>query len=37
MRYGSQVNTVIYTGDNPVTNALGRIWLRVLAVLTYVS
>jgi multidrug resistance efflux pump len=37
VRYGSQVNVVIYTGDNPVTNALGRIWLRVLAVLTYVS
>ena len=34
--YGSQANVVIYTGDNPVTNALGVIWIRVLSVLTYV-
>ena len=37
VRYGSQANVVIYTGDNPVTNAIGRIWMRVLSVLTYVS
>lgn len=37
VRYGSQANVVIYTGDNPVTNAIGRIWIRVLSVLTYVS
>ncbi len=37
VRYGSQVNVVIYTGDHPVTNALGRIWIRVLSVLTYVN
>ncbi|HEV2898139.1 MAG TPA: HlyD family secretion protein [Pseudaminobacter sp.] len=35
--YGSQANVVIYTGDNPVTNALGSIWMRLLSVLTYVS
>lgn len=34
--YGSQANVVIYTGDNPVTNALGFAWLRILSVLTYV-
>jgi multidrug resistance efflux pump len=37
VRYGSQANVVIYTGDNPVTNAIGRLWMRVLSVLTYVS
>lgn len=37
VRYGSQANVVIYTGDNPVTNAIGRIWMRVLSVLTYAS
>ena len=37
VRYGSQANVVIYTGDNPVTNAIGRIWMRVLSILTYVS
>lgn len=37
VRYGSQVNVVIYTGDHPVTNALGSIWIRILSVLTYVS
>lgn len=34
--YGSQANVVIYTGDNPITNALGSIWMRLLSVLTYV-
>ena len=37
VRYGSQANVVIYTGDHPVTNALGSIWIRILSVLTYVS
>ncbi len=37
VRYGSQANVVIYTGDNPVTNALGRFWIRLVATLTYVS
>ncbi|CAH2402081.1 HlyD family secretion protein [Mesorhizobium ventifaucium] len=35
--YGSQANVVIYTGDNPLTNALGSIWMRALSVLTYAS
>lgn len=37
LRYGSQANVVIYTGDNPVTNLLGRVWMQVLSVLTYVN
>ncbi|MET1081042.1 MAG: HlyD family secretion protein [Pseudomonas sp.] len=36
-RYGSQVNVVVYTGDNPVMNALGRFKSRVIALLTYVN
>ena len=37
IRYGAQANVVIYTGDNPVTNALGALWMRIISVLTYVS
>lgn len=37
VRYGSQANVVIYTGDNSAMNALGRFWIRLVATLTYVS
>lgn len=37
VRYGSQANVVIYTGDNPALNVLGRFWIRLVATLTYVS
>jgi len=37
VRYGSQAHVVIYTGDNPITNAIGRLWMRFLSVLTYAS
>ncbi|WP_275782505.1 HlyD family secretion protein [Pararhizobium gei] len=37
VRYGSQVTVVIYTGDNPVTNAWGSLWIRMMSVLTYVG
>ena len=37
IRYGSQVNVVVYTGENPAMNAVGRAWIRLIAVLTYVS
>jgi hypothetical protein len=37
VRYGSQVTVVIYTGDNPVTNAWGSLWIRIMSVLTYVN
>jgi multidrug resistance efflux pump len=36
-RYGSQANVVIYTGDNPVMNALGAFWVRLVSFLTYVG
>lgn len=38
IRYGSQANVVIYTEEsNPVMNALGAFWIRVVSMLTYVS
>lgn len=37
VRYGSQATVVIYTGDNPVTNAWGSLWIRIMSVLTYVN
>jgi multidrug resistance efflux pump len=37
VRYGSQANIVIYTGDNPVMNALGAFWIRLVSALTYAS
>jgi len=37
VRYGSQASVVIYTGENPVTNALGTLWIRIMSVLTYVG
>lgn len=36
-RYGSQATVVIYTGDNPVTNAWGWLGIRIMSVLTYVG
>ena len=37
VRYGSQATVIIYTGDNPVTNAWGSLWIRIKSVLTYVN
>ncbi|RYG10560.1 MAG: HlyD family secretion protein [Burkholderiales bacterium] len=37
VRFGSQVNVVVYTGQNPVANAIGAAWIRILAILTYAS
>ena len=37
LRYGSQANAVIYTGDNPLANLLGAITARLVALLTYVN
>ncbi|WP_312596751.1 HlyD family secretion protein [Stutzerimonas nitrititolerans] len=36
-RYGSQVTVVIYTDDNPITNALGGFAIRLGAWLNYVN
>jgi hypothetical protein len=37
VRVGSQVNVVVYTGNNPVTEALGRVFIRLISILTYAS
>jgi hypothetical protein len=28
---------MVYVSENPVVNAIGRLWMRIVAVLTYVS
>jgi multidrug resistance efflux pump len=37
VRFGSQVNVVVYSGRNPVTNILGAVWIRIISILTYAS
>ncbi|PZM13949.1 HlyD family secretion protein [Rhizobium tubonense] len=37
VRYGSQATVVIYTGEHPITNAWGSLWIRIMSVLTYVG
>jgi multidrug resistance efflux pump len=37
VRYGSQANAIVYATDNTVVNAIGALWIRLVAVLTYVS
>ncbi len=37
VRFGSQVNVVVYTGRNPVVNAIGALWIRIVSILTYAS
>jgi multidrug resistance efflux pump len=34
-RLGSQADVIVYTGDHPMLNALGRIWIRLLSFLSY--
>jgi multidrug resistance efflux pump len=35
VRYGSQASVVVYTGDNPVMNGLGWLWIRAASWLSY--
>ena len=37
VRYGRQANVIVYTTDNAVVNTIGALWMRLVAVLTYVS
>ena len=37
VRYNARASVIVYTGDNPIANALGWFWIRLIAVLTYVS
>jgi multidrug resistance efflux pump len=35
LRVGSQVSVIVYTGNNWLLNSLGRIYIRVIAILSY--
>jgi multidrug resistance efflux pump len=37
VRYGSQANVVVYATGNAIVNTIGAFWIRLVAVLTYVS
>jgi multidrug resistance efflux pump len=37
VRYGSQANIIIYADDSTVMDALGSLWIRAVAVLSYLS
>ena len=32
VRYGSQANVIVYASDNALVNAIGRLWMRIVAV-----
>jgi multidrug resistance efflux pump len=36
VRVGSQATVIVYTGDDPILNALGRLRIRLTSILTYV-
>ena len=36
IRLGSQANVIVFTGSNPVANAIGWLWIRLVAGLTFV-
>ena len=35
LRANSQVDVIVYTGDHPFWNALGRFWIRLMSWLSY--
>ncbi len=35
-RAGGQVNAIIYTGDRPLLNTLGRLWIRIISFLSHI-
>jgi hypothetical protein len=37
VRYNVRASVIVYTGEHPVANALAWLWIRLIAVLTYVS
>ena len=36
LRVGGQADVIVYSGDNFVFNTLGKLWIRLLSVLSYV-
>jgi multidrug resistance efflux pump len=37
VRYNARASVILYTGEHPIANALAWLWIRLIAVLTYVS
>lgn len=37
VRYNAHASVILYTGESPIANALAWLWIRLIAVLTYVS
>ncbi|UPY39306.1 HlyD family secretion protein [Sediminicoccus sp. KRV36] len=37
VRYNARANVIVYTDEHPIANALAWFWIRLIAVLTYVS
>jgi multidrug resistance efflux pump len=37
LRYNARASVILYTGEHPVANALGWVWIRLISVLTFVS
>lgn len=37
IRYNSQANVIVYADDNPVTRAIGWLWIRLVSLLTYAT
>ncbi len=36
LRAGGQVNVIIYTGEHPLLNSLGRMWIRLVSILSHI-
>lgn len=37
IRVGSQANVVVFTGSNPLTDAIGRLWIGLVSYLSYLT
>jgi len=37
VRFNARASVIVYTGEHPIANALAWLWIRLIAVLTYVS
>jgi multidrug resistance efflux pump len=37
VRYNARASVILYTGEDPVANALAWVWIRLISVLTFVS
>jgi hypothetical protein len=37
VRYNARASVIVYTGDHPIANALAWLWIRLIAVLTFVA